>query len=172
MRHIGLVLFLSVNLGGGFGNASAEVISTTEDGVNVRIQVEVEVSADSVVAHLTAPGEAELTLPMLSTGSGVYEIQTDLPAVDYQVVFEALGPEGELSTPVSLSELGAALPSQPGATVPGDDEGLGSDVTRWGWLALALAAASLSALAFWVLGGSDKDDEHDGDGEVAAGEAG
>lgn len=169
MRSIGIALILSMNLGGGFGTASAEIVSYADDGMVVRLQVEVEVSASSVVAHLQAPGETELTIPMLAKGGGLYEIQTELPAIDYQVIFEAIGSPGAISSSNSLSALGAEFPEGADTTTPeGDEE---SDSSGWGWLALALGAASLSALAFWVLGGSDEKDESPTDeGEKAGGE--
>jgi hypothetical protein len=169
MRSIGIALVLSMNLGGGFGTASAEIVSYADEGMVVRLRVEVEVSTSSVVAHLQAPGETELTIPMLAKGGGLYEIQTDLPAIDYQVVFEAIGSTGAISSSNSLSALGAEFPEGVDTTTPEDDEE--SDASGWGWLALALGAASLSALAFWVLGGSDDEDESPADdGEESEGD--
>jgi hypothetical protein len=69
-------------------------------------------------------------------------------------VFEVIGPNGGLSDPATLSQLGAEL-----VVTPEDvesDEGLDSSTTRWGWLGLALGAASLSLLAFWVLGDRER----------------
>jgi hypothetical protein len=37
---------------------------------------------------------------------------------------------------------------------------LSAETRRFGWLALALAAGSLSVLALWVIIGRDKEDEH------------
>jgi hypothetical protein len=42
------------------------------------------------------------------------------------------------------------------STTTTNPEDLPDDVTRWLWLAIAFGAASLSALAFWVLGGDDR----------------
>ncbi len=161
MFRFALPLLLAVQLGGGFGAASATVLASTEESITISIEVEVEVSATAVVAHLVAPGESQLILPMLQRSSGVFGITTDLRRIDYQVVFEAIGKPSVLSQPVSLTELGADLSvDRTGVTTtPVPDEGLSKETRRWGWLGLGLAAAALSALAFWVLGGRDKDKE-------------
>ena len=147
-------LMLAIQLGSGFGSASATVLSSTDESVLITIEVEVSVSSTAVVAHLVAPGEPQLTLPLLQRASGVFGITTDLPPIDYRVVFEALGETGVQSPPVSLTELGADFSvgriESTATTRP--DQGSSDEARRWGWLALALGAASLSALAFWVLG--------------------
>ena len=78
------------------------------------------------------------------------------------VVFEAIGVEDGLSPPALLTALGADfgdsdVPTP--TTVPSPDEGLSPETKRFGWLALALAAGSLSLLALWVIVGRDKEDE-------------
>jgi hypothetical protein len=159
MLRIGLPVLLAVQLGGGFGSASATVISSSGDSVTISIEVEVETTVSAVVAHLVAPGEPELTIPMLQRPSGAFGITTELRRVDYRVVFEAIGDASLQSRPVSLSELGADFSlDDPRTTSTTDaDDGIPEEARRWGWLGLAFAAASLSALAFWVLGGRDED---------------
>jgi hypothetical protein len=73
-----------------------------------------------------------------------------VPRKDHIVVFEVIGPNGALSDPATLSQLGADLVVVPEDVEP--EDGLDTSTTRWGWLGLALGAASLSLLAFWVLG--------------------
>ncbi len=159
MRAAVALLFLAaVQLGAGFGEASAEVDSLTEGSMVIDIQVEVAIASSAVVAHLTFDDDPPLTMPLLDRGGGVYGTRTELEPKNYFIVFEAVGSPGELSEPVSLSDLGANLDSPIVATTgrPADqDEGLTRETRRVGWLALALGAASLSALAFWALGGRE-----------------
>jgi hypothetical protein len=124
----------------------------------VDIEVEIRVSAQAVVAHLGFEDDPTLALPLLDRGGGVFGIRTELDPKNYIVVFEAVGAEDALSRPVSLVELGADLsPDVPGVPpTTEEDGGLSSGARQLGWLALALGAASLSALALWVLGGRDK----------------
>jgi hypothetical protein len=85
-----------------------------------------------------------------------------LKQVNYRVVFELLGPDTAQSEPYSLMELGVELPgAEPVSTTTTDPEALPEDVTRWLWLAVAFAAAALSALAFWVLGGDVRQSSSD-----------
>ena len=164
MRALAFSVLLAVNLGGGFGDATAEIVSVSGETMIVSLEVEVEVGANSVVAHLIAPGESQLTVPLISRGEGVFGVQTEMRSIDYRVVFEALGDSNAQSREVSLTEMGAEFPTDSSApaatTVPLEEP---RESSQWGWLALALAAASLSALAFWVLGGSSRGEEQDGD---------
>ncbi|MEE9178571.1 MAG: hypothetical protein V3U46_09090 [Acidimicrobiia bacterium] len=167
MKLAYLALVVAVELGGAFGSASATVESLEDTVMLVDIEVEVRVSAQAVVAHLGFEDDPTLTLPLLDRGDGVFGIRTELETKNYIVVFDAVGAEDGLSQPVSLVELGADLsPDVPGVppTTEGDD-GLSSGARQLGWLALALGAASLSALAFWVLGGRDKSADTDGSAE-------
>lgn len=153
LRSIAHVL-LAIELGAGFGTASAELVSTSSNAIEVDLRVEVTQSAETVIAHLVAEGEASLALPLLQREPGVFGIRTELKPINYRVVFELFGPDPAQSEPRSLSELGVAIPgAESRATTTTAPEELGEDVTRWLWLAIAFGAASLSALAFWVLGG-------------------
>jgi hypothetical protein len=150
-------LVAAVLIGGAFGSASATVVSTSEEVMVVEIEVDVVESAESVVAHLVFQEEEPLTLPLLDRGGGTFGIRTELEPKNYAVVFEIVG--GESSPPVLLSQLGADLGPESGPTTTVDD-GLSDESQGLLWLAIALGAASLSALAFWVLGG--RDDRKDG----------
>lgn len=159
MRVAFLVLLAALELGGGFGAASATVESVSTTSMTVDLQVEVKTTASAVVAHLAFDDDPQISLPLLDRDGGVFGIRTELPVKDYVVVFEALGSDESLSSPALLSALGAdfgdadvATPS----TVPSaGDDGLSSQTKQLGWLALALGAASLSVLAFWVIIGRD-----------------
>jgi hypothetical protein len=162
---IGILIVAAVPMGGGFGDAEATTVTLGSQSMVIDLSVEVEVVADSVLAHLSSGGETML-VPLVEREPGLYGIRTAMPVKNWVVVFEILGPEGELSQPVSLgflgAELGSAATSMPeqGEEVPSGDE-----ARRWGFLALALAAGSLSALAFWVLGGRDAGEEPESEEE-------
>lgn len=149
-------LIASVLIGGMFGSATATVDAIGEEVMVVDIEVEVTPAADTVIAHLSFEDDPVLRLPMLDRGDGVFGLRTELEPKNYFVVFELVGEEAESSDPVSLAEMGADLSGDqagPTTTEPDDDEGLGEESRQMLWLAVALGAASLSALAFWVLGG-------------------
>jgi hypothetical protein len=159
------VLLAAVEVGSGFGAASASTVEFNDGSVVVEIQVEVTVTAEAVIVHLVTSDQEEITLPLVNRGGSRFGVVTEVAPKDYAVVFEIIGPEGALSDPVTLSSLGADLGS--GVAVPpvvGDgDDGLSPDTRNWGWLGLALAAASLSALAFWTLGARDRKTRSGGD---------
>jgi hypothetical protein len=150
-------ILLAVELGAGFGTASAELISTSSNAIEVDLRVEVTQSADSVIAHLLAEGETPIVLPFLQREAGVFGIRTELKQVNYRVIFELLGPEPAQSEPRTLTELGLEFPgADPVSTTTTDPEALPASVTSWLWLAIAFGAAALSALAFWALGGENR----------------
>ena len=90
-----------------------------------------------------------------------FGVTTEVKAANYQVVFEALGDPGAQSSPVSLIELGAALARGSESPDTTESEERSPGTQRWLWLGVALGAASLSALAFWVLGDRDEPDDVD-----------
>lgn len=147
------VVLAAVILGGAFGSASASVESIETDVMLIDLEVEVMNATGSVVAHLAFDNEEELTLPLLDRGDGTFGIRTELEPKNYVVVFEIVGEES--SEPVSLTELGAELAPESGTTTTEADESLSEESRGSLWLAVALGAASLSLLAFWVLGGRD-----------------
>ncbi|HWB89294.1 MAG TPA: hypothetical protein VG872_08830 [Acidimicrobiia bacterium] len=155
-----IALIGSVVIGGAFGAATATVQSNDGDVMVIEIEVEVIGSADSVVAHLTFDNEPDQVLALLDRGEGVFGITTELEPKNYVVVFESLGEDASVSDPVTLSDMGADLGPEPSATTDDEEEGLSTESSRFLWLAIALGAASLSVLAFWVLGGrEERDDE-------------
>lgn len=155
-----LLLLAAVQLSGAFGFAKAELLERSLDSMTVDLEVDVLVSVDAVVAHLSFDGEPELTLPLLDRGDGVFGLTTQLAPRNYVVVFDAIGPRGEVSDPVTLHQLGVDLVSNSGVqTGTTEAEGLTEATRRVGWLAVAFAAASLSALAVWVLGDREEKDQ-------------
>ena len=165
MKSLALLLIAALEIGGAYGNASAEVESIDGDSMIVTIEVEVLQSTNAVVAHLAFEEEPPLALPLLSRGGGVYGIRTELETKNYAVAFEAVG--HDLSAPVLLTQLGADLGDGGIGVTPTTEsgDGLSNETRQMGRLALALAAASLSALAFWALGGRDKPDSDESDEE-------
>ena len=163
MRLLAVLLIATLELGGAFGSASASVETLEADAMILDLEVEVRASTTAVVAHLVFEDDPQIALPLLDRGGGVFGITTELPPKNYAVVFEAIGAEDGLSTAALLSDLGADLTPDAGdSSLPsegGDDDGLSPETRRLGWLALGLAAAALSALAFWVIIGRDKKDD-------------
>ena len=160
MRLMVLVLLTAAQVGGAFGEATATIESLTDTNMVINLEVELEKSAQAVVAHLSFEEEPPLALPLLDRGGGVFGLRTELPAKNYVIVFEAIGADDGLSTPFLLSQLGADFTGDQSGATPANgngEDGLDAQTRRSGWLALALGAASLSVLAFWVLGGRDGD---------------
>lgn len=155
-------LVAAVILGGVFGSATATVVSIDEAVMVVDIRLEVSDPGESVVAHLSFDDESDLTLPMIEREPGVFGLRTELEPKNYAVVFETVGEGGERSEPTTLARMGADLLPGAGATTTtlGEDE-LSDESQQLLWLAIALGAASLSLVAFWVLGG--RDDEEAGE---------
>jgi len=148
-------ILLAVELGGGFGTASATIVSEADDSFIVEIEVEVGAPADTVVAHLSLPGEETIIIPLVPRDDGLFGVTTELKQANYVVVFEVVDAGGAQSSPMSLSELGVVLDDEL-TSDPGAEPGENREARRWLWLGVALGAASLSLLAFWVLGGKDQ----------------
>lgn len=160
----------ALELGAGFGTATATVVSTTQESMIVEIHVEVEAGADSVVVHLALPDEETVTIPLVARDDGSHGVTTEVKPADYQVVFEILDDPSAESEAVRLSELGVDLQLAGGSTSTTVAEERSPGTQRWLWLGVALGAASLSALAFWVLGGRDEEVEVVEDVESGLGE--
>jgi hypothetical protein len=168
MIRMAAVLLFAVEVGSGFGVASASVVSMSDESMIIEVRVELETSADSVVVHLALPEEDPITLPMLERDDGAYEVTTEVKPANYIVMFEAIGDPGAESDQVSLTDLGVDLSSTSGTTTTTESEELSAGTQQWLWLGVALGAASLSALAFWVLGGRDRDEGSDEPEEAQA----
>ena len=169
---LALALLLAVELADPFGEAAAAGRQLSAQVIEVDVTVTVT-GGGSVVAHLIDPGDQERTVAMAARGGETYGTVFETAPSDLVVVFEVVGDEGStLSEPVSLTQLGldpALVGQLPGGLAGvGDDSGQSETVRRWGWLGLALGAASLSLLAVWALGGRDRSrGEPDSGGEVA-----
>lgn len=153
-------LLAAVILGGIFGSASATVESATADEMMVEIEVEVSGAPETVVAHMSFE-EERFTVPLLDRGDSVFGLRTELARKNYMVVFEVVDEQGASSEPVSLQDMGAdlSLASERTTTSTESEEGLSRESQGLLWLAIALGAASLSLLAFWVLGDRGEDRE-------------
>lgn len=153
-------LLAAVIVGGIFGSASATVESVTGDGMMVEIEIEVSGAPETVVAHMSFE-EERFTLPLLDRGDSVFGLRTELERKNYMVVFEVVDEDAASSEPISLQEMGADLSLANGetTTTAEKEEGLSQESRRLMWLAIALGAASLSLLAFWVLGDRDEDED-------------
>ena len=167
MIRLAAVVLFAVEVGAGFGSASASVVSMTDQSMIVDVRVEVETTADSVVAHFALPDEDTITIPMLERDDGAYGVTTEVKPANYIVMFEAIGDPGAESDQVSLTDLGVDLSSTADPTTTTTTEDLSAGTQQWLWLGVALGAASLSALAFWVLGGREDDDEADESEDVS-----
>lgn len=163
----GVLLAVVLALAAVFGAAEAEAVVVDSDTVEYAVSVEAE-PRTSVVLHALDPGSEQLTVAMLETSTGLYRTRFESRPVDYVIVFEDLT-TGSQSDPVRLSDLGVApeLVGRPGD--PGDPGGAEPDPSL-GWLALGLGLASLSALAFWALGGDRRrsSDEEPSEVEIVA----
>lgn len=145
-------MIMALGLGGGFTDASAEATVETATSVEVALTVSTD-PGSQVVVHAVDPGGEQRTAAMLEAAPGVYRTRLSTRPIDLVIVFENLG-TGEQSDPARLSELGAA-PELVGALPPAAPPEAPEDFSLL-WLGAGLAAASLSALAFWVLGGDRK----------------
>lgn len=162
MTKLAVAVLAAISLGGSFGEAGASTVTIESESVVVDLYVDVTVSAQSVVAHLSTGEDDTRVISLIHRGGARYGIRTEIPRKDYLVVFEAIAETGHLSEPATLSALGAQLTVPGSAVTAGEDGEEPAESTRWGWLAVALGAASLSALAFWVLG--DRDDREEAPG--------
>ena len=86
IRAAAAILFL-VELGAGFGTATATVESMGDESMVIDLRVEVDGTPDSVVAHLALPAEDTITIPMLPRQDGVYGVTTEVkPACTVSVI--------------------------------------------------------------------------------------
>lgn len=148
-----LALMMFFQVGGFFVEPAVEGRETSA----TRMEIDLSVSAapgGSVVVHLIDPGGNQQTVALRERSSGRYGGIIEVGRVDLVVVFEALDGLGTQSEPARLTDIGldrallGALPVAPTTTtVPG----VSPSTRQWGWLALAMAALSLAALALWAL---------------------
>lgn len=147
---VALAMFLQV---GGF--FVAPEVSGRETSAS-RMEVDLSVSAapgGSVVAHLIQPGGRQQTFALRERSSGRYGGIFEVDRIDLVVVFEALDTSAAQSEPVRLTDIGldrallGALPVAPSTT----EAGVSASTRGWGWLGLAMGAASLAVLALWAL---------------------
>lgn len=164
LRTVGVVL-VALELGAGFGAASAESLAATGTTMEIELSVEVRQPSEAVVAHLSFEDMDPITLPLLQREDGLYGIRTEVARVNYRVVFEVVGTNSSTSDQHSLAELGLEFPAEvgPTTTLEKSQRAFSATTRGWGWLSLALGAAALSALAFWALGGRSEQSDDPGD---------
>lgn len=148
-----LALMILFQAGGFFVDPAVEGRETSA----TRMEIDLSVSAapgGSVVAHLIDPDGNQQTLALRERSSGRYGGIIEVGRVDLVVAFEALDGFGTQSEPARLTDIGldrallGVLPVAPATTtVPG----MSASTRQWGWLALAMGALSLAALALWAL---------------------
>lgn len=157
MKALLAVALLAVEVGGVFGSGSADAVAVSSGEIEVVISVAVEGAPVGVVAHFVDPGDDRMTTTLAERGDGEYAGTTIAERADLGVIFEAIWADGSsnLSRRISLVELGV----DPGVLIDeaiqapeGEVLALDASTKRWGWAALALAAAALSLLAWWALG--------------------
>lgn len=177
---VAVAMFFQV--GGSFVGPTVEGRETSATTMEIDISVS-GAPGGSVVAHMIEPGGRQETFALRERSSGRYGGIFEVGRMDLVVVFEALDGTGTQSEPFRLTDIGldrallGALPVAP-TTTP---SGVSSETRGWGWLALAMTAAALAALALWALpdrpepeatsGESDFDDEPvDGGGDDSSGD--
>lgn len=137
---------------GGFVGPTVEGRETGASTMEIDLSVSGTPGA-SVVAHLIEPGGQQQTHALRERSSGRYGGIFEVGRIDLVVVFEAVDGSGTQSEPLRLTDIGldrallGALPFAPTTTTPG----ISAETQGWGWLALAMGAASLAALALWAL---------------------
>jgi hypothetical protein len=152
-----LAVLLLVDLSPTFQNASAFGRAVGEDLIFVDVQVEVDGSVTTVVAHFIDPGDQQQTVALINRGGAFWGGGAEVERANLLVVFEALRPDGssEQSPPTDLVSMGVdprllgvsdASGSRPEDGDKGGPFGLPTSV----WLVVAAVAAALSALAFWA----------------------
>jgi len=173
LRMIGVFVLLSVNLGGGFGDAAAVATDRGDGTISVEIEVEAP-GAAIVAAHFIDPGDGQETRALGARTGDVFGGIMELEQANLVVVFEAIDGRGDslLSRPVTLLELGID-PAALGTNAPtvllveesADQPRFSPEIERGIWIAVGFAAASLALLAYWVAGPKPTPARGDGSSE-------
>lgn len=151
-------VFASVALGGGFGEAAAS--ATVNNAGTLDVQLQVDVVADTVVAHVIDPGGSQETVSLVRRADGTFGGMVITPRANRVVVFEALVADESISArPVTLLDLGV-----PGSLIGVDGPDLlaqepepdailfGFDRSETIWIAVASLAVALALVAWWAAG--------------------
>jgi hypothetical protein len=150
--HVIVAVLIFFQVGAFFGDPAVEGRETTA----AMMEIDLSVSAPpggSVVAHLIDPGGLQHTVALREREPGLYGGLVEVRRADLIVVFEAVDQGGAQSAPHRLTDIGldrallGALSVAPTTTAPE----VSASTRNWGWLALALGAASLALIALWAL---------------------
>lgn len=134
-----LTLLLALaEIGGGFGGPAVTGTEATAATMEIDVSVVLDGSDGPVVVHLALPGETD-TRPLVNRNGETWGALLEVRRADWQVVFEDVA-TGELSDPLSLTELGldpALLGTLPGGARSDEPE---TTPVSWGWLVAAILA--------------------------------
>lgn len=134
-----LTLLLALaEIGGGFGGPAVTGTEATAATMEIDVSVVLDGSDGPVVVHLALPGETD-TRPLVNRNGETWGALLEVRRADWQVVFEDVA-TGELSDPLSLTELGldpALLGTLPGGARSDESE---TTPVSWGWLVAAILA--------------------------------
>lgn len=159
VRSLAAIVFVSVSLGGGFGEAAASA-SVNNDGT-LDVQLQVDVIADTAVAHIIDPGGSQETVSLVRRSDGTFGGVVTTARANRIVVFEALeGTESRVARPVTFVDLGVApslIGIDDGPSLLGSESEPGTvlfgfDRSQSTWIAVALMALALALLAWWSAG--------------------
>ncbi len=158
MKSVLLIVFMTVQVGGVFGDASADAGVVSSGEIEVVVRVEVAGRPSSVIAHFVDPGDDQSRVALALDATGAYVGTARVERADLVVVFEAIWSDAtsDMSRPLTLLELGVdpQILIDESADEVSDDGGivtLDATTERWGWAALALGATALALLAWWAL---------------------
>lgn len=159
VRSLLLLMIATVTLGGGFGEAAASATINNDGTLDVQLQVEVD--ADTVFAHVIDPGGEQETVTLARRRNGTFGGVVTTARANRVVVFEALvAAESAVSRPVTFLDLGVAPsligidegPDLLGGEAPPETIVFGLDRTDTIWAAVALMAVALALVAWWAAG--------------------
>lgn len=132
------LLLALAEIGGGFGGPTVTGTEATAATMEIDVSVVLDGSDGPVVVHLALPGETD-TRPLVNRNGETWGALLEVRRADWQVVFEDVA-TGELSNPLSLTELGldpALLGTLPDGIPSGERE---TTPMPWGWLVAATLA--------------------------------
>ena len=167
------LVFLVIPLQSPFVSAEATALRIDGDMIWVEVRVETDRAAATVLVRAVGPDNEPLEPIAMAQGESDWSTRLFLPRrSDIRLMFEHLDPEGFsiASAPAALIELGVDIAvfsldqDMAAITEPDVPEDEGEDRSRWGWLAIGLAAAAIALvlLAFGPQRAKPRDESEDG----------